>query len=164
VVDFNTYERALRDFVSLDINGNLMRYGWTPAAPDPVDMSQSKQVPPSSGKAYGKHEDPRTINLQIENVMLGRSQFEVGEQVFLSATVSRASHLACYLSNATGGVIRLIPNPMSNRSQVGANQAIRLPDWMSPNPGYMIETASPGIEGVSPTAHREAETAKAHRG
>ncbi len=125
-----------------------MRYGWTPAAPDPVDMSQSKQVPPSSGKAYGKHEDPRTINLQIENVMLGRSQFEVGEQVFLSATVSRASHLACYLSNATGGVIRLIPNPMSNRSQVGANQAIRLPDWMSPNPGYMIETASPGIEGV----------------
>mgnify|MGYP000163740033 CR=1 FL=1 len=148
VVDFNTYERALRDFVSLDINGNLMRYGWTPAAPDPVDMSQSKQVPPSSGKAYGKHEDPRTINLQIENVMLGRSQFEVGEQVFLSATVSRASHLACYLSNATGGVIRLIPNPMSNRSQVGANQAIRLPDWMSPNPGYMIETASPGIEGV----------------
>ena len=148
VVDFNTYERALRDFVSLDINGNLMRYGWTPTASDPVDMSQSKQAPPSSGKAYGKHEEPRTINLQIENVMMGRSQFEVGEQVFLSATVSRASHLACYLSNATGGVIRLIPNPMSNRSQVGANQAIRLPDWMSPNPGYMIETASPGIEGV----------------
>lgn len=79
---------------------------------------------------------------------MGRSQFEVGEQVFVSATVSRASHLACYLSNATGGVIRLIPNPMSNQSQVSANQAIRLPDWMSPNPGYMIETASPGTEGV----------------
>ena len=148
VVDFNTYERALRDFVSLDMNGNLMRYGWTPTASDPVDMSQSKQVPASSGKTYGKHEGPRNINLQIENVMLGRSQFEVGEQVFVSATVSRASHLACYLSNATGGVIRLIPNPMSNRSQVSANQAIRLPDWMSPNPGYMIETASPGTEGV----------------
>jgi hypothetical protein len=147
-VDFNTYERALRDFVSLDMDGNLMRYGWSPTTPDPVDMRNSKQVATSSGKAYGKNEGPRTINLQIENVMMGRSQFEVGEQVFVSATVSRASHLACYLSNATGGVIRLIPNPMSNQSQVSANQAIRLPDWMSPNPGYMIETASPGTEGV----------------
>ncbi len=148
VVDFSTYERALRDFVSLDMNGNLMRYGWSTTASDPVDMSNSKQTAAGSGKTYGKHEGPRHINLQIENVMMGRTQFEVGEQVFVSATVSRASHLACYLSNATGGVIRLIPNPMSNRSQVTANQAIRLPDWMSPNPGYMIETASPGTEGV----------------
>ena len=148
VVDFNTYERALRDFVSLDMDGNLMRYGWSPTASDPVDMRNSKQVAASSGKSYGKNDGPRSINLQIENVMMGRSQFEVGEQVFVSATVSRASHLACYLSNATGGVIRLIPNPISNQSQVSANQAIRLPDWMSPNPGYMIETASPGTEGV----------------
>jgi len=148
VVDFNTYERALRDFVSLDMNGNLMRYGWSTKDANPLDMRNSKQLAASSGKAYGMSEGPRAINLQIENVMMGRSQFEVGEQVFLSATVSRASHLACYLSNATGGVIRLIPNPVSNRSQVSANQAIRLPDWMSPNPGYMIETTAPGTEGI----------------
>jgi hypothetical protein len=148
VVDFSTYERALRDFVSLDMSGNLMRYGWSTKDASPLDMKNSPQIATNSGRAYGMNQGPRAINLQIENVMMGRSQFEVGEQVFLSATVSRASHLACYLSNATGGVIRLIPNPMSNRSQVTANQAIRLPDWMSPNPGYMIETTAPGTEGV----------------
>jgi hypothetical protein len=34
------------------------------------------------------------------------------------------------------------------RGYVSANQAIRLPDWMTPNPGYVIETAGAGTEAV----------------
>jgi hypothetical protein len=114
----------------------------------------------SSGKSYNQFEGPRTIDLQIENVMLGRTNFEVGEQVFLSAIVSRNAFLACYLSNATGGVIRLVPNPVSSRGQVSANQAVRLPDWMSPNPGFVIETASSGTEGILCVATDDDVTAK----
>lgn len=148
VVDFVTYERALRDFVSLDEKGNLVRYGWRSTQSDPTLMAWDDATPlPSSRKAYGMASVPRTLNLQIENVMNGRSQFEVGEQVFISATVSRNAYVACYLSNASGSVIRLLPNAMA-RAYVSANQAIRLPDWMTPNPGYVIETAGPGTEAV----------------
>lgn len=148
VVDFSTYERALRDFVSLDEKGNLVRYGWRSTQPDPISMAWNDSIPlPSSRKAFGMPSASRTLNLQIENVMNGRTQFEVGEQVFISATVSRNAYVACYLSNASGSVIRLLPNTMA-RAYVSANQAIRLPDWMTPNPGYVIETAGPGTEAL----------------
>jgi hypothetical protein len=31
---------------------------------------------------------------------------------------------------------------------VSAAQAIRIPDWMSPNPGFMLDAGVPGTEGV----------------
>ena len=90
--------------------------------------------------------------------MLERSAFEVGEQVFLSATVSRASYLQCFLADATGTVIRLLPNQANTTGWVSANQAIRIPDWMSPNPGFIMDAASPGTEGVACFATDEDST------
>ena len=148
VVDFATYERSLRDFVSLDAKGNLVRYGWRSTQVDPIPLPMDAALPtPSSRQTLGSSAPQRTLNMQIENVMNGRSQFEIGEQVFISATVSRNAYVSCYLSNASGSVIRLLPNDMA-RAYVPANQAIRLPDWMAPNPGYVIETAGSGTEGL----------------
>lgn len=148
VIDFSTYERALRDFVALDESGNLLRYGWRATDAEPITMTVQDAIPtPQSLRAYGMPPSARTIDLQIENVMNGRTQFEVGEQIFLSATVSRNAYVACYLANARGAIVRLLPNVLS-RTYLTANQALRLPDWMSPNPGYVIETAGTGTEAV----------------
>lgn len=148
VIDFTTYERALRDFVSLDDNGVLLRYGWRSTHTEPMPVAADASVAaPRSQRVYGMAAVARAVDLQIENVMNGRSQFEVGEQIFLSATVSRSAYLACYLAYASGSVIRLIPNAVS-QAYITANQALRLPDWMSPNPAYVIETAGPGTEAV----------------
>ena len=107
---------------------------------------------------YGAAPPPRRIDLQIENVLLERSAFEVGEQIFLSATVSRASYLQCYLADATGTIIRLLPNQANPTGWVSASQAIRIPDWMSPNPGFIMDAASPGTEGVACFATDEDST------
>lgn len=147
VVDFNTYERALRDYVALNAQGQLVRYGWMSQSAEPQTIDKDVTLPsPVSEKTYGADEAPRSIDLQIENILMGRQQFEVGEQVFLSLTVSRQSHLACYLASAAGQVMRLLPNAVTPNAQITANQAIRLPDWMSPNPGYVLETSGPGQE------------------
>ena len=160
-VNFPTYERVLRDFVALDANGQLTRYGWMSQDPTPVQPLDDPELPiPSSGLAYGARTPARTIDLQIENVLLGRSVFEVGEQVFLSATVSQASHMACYLSDSGGNVMRLIPNPIATQAVVPGNQAVRIPDWMSPNPGFVLATTAPGQEGVLCAATGEDVTAK----
>lgn len=161
VVDFPTYERALRHFVGLSADGTLARIGWASSHADPVpnataDSGVSDAVALGMGMnsnsnttKYGDPSPARSINLQIENVLLERTAFEVGEQVFLSATVSRASYLQCYLADATGTVIRLLPNQANTTGWVSANQAIRIPDWMSPNPGFIMDAASPGTEGVA---------------
>ncbi|MBU1354012.1 MAG: DUF4384 domain-containing protein [Gammaproteobacteria bacterium] len=166
VVDFPTYERALRNFVSLSADGTLARIGWESTHAEPVATAPE---PPATAAAsetsggastvaaagmtqalqYGAAPIERTISLQIENVLLDRTAFDVGEQIFLSATVSRASYLQCYLADATGTVIRLLPNKANPTGWVSANQAVRIPDWMSPNPGFIMDAASPGTEGVA---------------
>lgn len=168
VVDFPTYERALRHFVGLSGDGTLVRVGWSttdalPVLPTSEQATGETALPiptPVAGvPAFGATAPPRTIDLQIENIMMERTAFEVGEQIFLSATVSRASHLNCYLAEATGTLIRLLPNSANPSGWVSANQAVRIPDWMSPNPGFIMDAASPGVEGVACFATDEEATA-----
>ena len=165
VVDFPTYERVLRNFVGLSPDGTLARIGWntTSAEPATVPTPAEAVLPPvvaTSSLMYGASPTERSIDLQIENVMLDRTAFEVGEQIFLSATVSRASYLQCYLADATGTVLRLLPNQTNRTGWVSANQALRIPDWMSPNPGFVMDAASPGREGVACFATDEDSTGK----
>jgi hypothetical protein len=150
VVDFPTYERALRNFVGLGVDGKLARVGWLSNSAVPVAAAS---LPATSGATdevlYGSPAKPTHIDMQIENTVVDKSVFESGQQIFLSATLSRASHLYCYLSEAGGNVIRLLPNATNPSSLVSANLAIRIPDWMSPTPGFVLDTGVPGTETVS---------------
>ena len=163
-VDFATYERALRHFVRLSPDGTLARVGWDSGHARPIEVAAVASVgdvpvaAAPAGPRYGAPAPARTIDLQIENVLLDRTAFEVGEQIFLSATVSRASYLQCYLADATGTIIRLLPNKANSTGWASANLAIRIPDWMSPNPGFIMDAASPGTEGVACFATDEDST------
>ena len=44
--------------------------------------------------------------------------------------------------------MRLLPNAISPRAVLSAGQTLRMPDWMSPNPGFAIDAAAPGKEGL----------------
>jgi len=149
VLDFPTYEKALGGFVGLDAQGRLARIGWTPnsasplPAPPPAEVAAAQPVAPLDGPPQ-----PRRINLQIENVMTGREAFEPGEQIFLSATVSRASYLYCYMWEERGIVMRLTPNDVNRENSVPAGLAARLPDWMSPSPAFVLDGGGPGHQGV----------------
>jgi len=100
---------------------------------------------------------PWAINLQIENPQPAgeRPAFSEGEQIFLSATVSRSSHLYCYFADSSGAVMRLLPNLLQPNALVSANQAIRIPDWMAPNPGFILDAGRPGREAVMCLATHE---------
>jgi Domain of unknown function (DUF4384) len=151
VVDFPTYERALRNFVAIGKDGAFVQVGWTPtnASPAPASQALARVTIPGSTRAlvpYGGPAAPRVIDLQIENVLVGRTAFEVGEQIFLSATVSRASYLYCFLHDATGKVLRLLPNGTNPNALLSANLATRIPDWMSPTPGFIMDAMAAGTE------------------
>ncbi len=151
VVDFPTYERALRNFVVMGQDGKLQQIGWTAGNASPVASSTPglrRPEHPYGPAAYGAAAPPRKIDLQIENVLVGRTSFEVGEQIFLSATVSRASYLYCFLHEASGKVMRLLPNKTNPNALISANQAIRIPDWMSPSPGFIMDASSMGTDRV----------------
>lgn len=152
VVDFPTYERALRHFVTLGKDGALARIGWSTGSATPLADASGYRRPGGANaygpSAYGAAAPPRKVDLQIENVLVGRSAFDIGEQIFLSATLSRASHLYCFLQEAGGRVLRLLPNATNPNALLSANQAIRIPDWMSPTPGFIMDASATGTERV----------------
>ena len=143
-LDFPTYERALRNFVALDETGALTRVGWATSAPQEVTAADGSSSNPLLAAA------PWMLDMQIENPQpVGeRPAFTEGEQVFLSATVSRTSYLYCYFSDSSGKVMRLLPNALTPSALVQANQAIRIPDWMAVNPGFILDAGAPGVEAV----------------
>ena len=150
VVDFATYERALRNFVSLNANGQLLQVGWSAAGGTPAVATTTQAVPGSTypKATLGASALPRVVQLQLKNPLVGRSAFEVGEQIFLSASLSRASYLYCFLHEAGGTVMRLLPNATNPSALISANNAIRIPDWMSPTPGFIMDATSAGTEQV----------------
>lgn len=130
VIDFPTYERVMRNYTKLDTDGKLVPVDWTP-----------------SGEL--KLADvPRSMDLQIKNVQLDKTSFEVGDQIFLSTSVSRASHVYCYLQEATGNMLRLLPNATNTESLMTADVSVRIPDWINPKPGFILDAAAPGNEYV----------------
>lgn len=142
-VDFQTYEAALGNFVALSEDGSLARVGWTSAGLKQPTEDQRAGLAVATSV-------PWAIDMQIENPQpVGqRPAFTEGEQIFLSATVSRASHLYCYFGDSSGSIMRLLPNMLQPHSLVSANQAIRIPDWMAPNPGFILDAGRPGSEAV----------------
>jgi len=136
-ISFNVYERALRDFVAVGEDGQLTRVGWTE-----LDNGQAKPV-------------PLAINMQIENTVKDRTAFPPGTNIFASVTVSRAAHLFCYLNDANGNVVKLLPNLLHPDSLVSANQAIRLPDWMVPYPAFVLTSGKQGSEALMCVASNE---------
>ena len=161
IVDFATYERALRDFVSLNSNGQLLQVGWsttgnitsvaagtTTSAVAAADGTRLVPGSPYRKATLGAPALPHRLELQLENPLVGRPAFEVGEQIFLSASLSRASYLYCFLHEAGGTVMRLLPNATNPSALISANAAIRIPDWMSPTPGFIMDATSAGTERV----------------
>ena len=152
VVDFQTYERSLRNFVTLGADGKLAQIGWSSTNAQPLGtvVASARRSPMAAASTeYGGKPPLRVIDMQIENVLLDRSAFEVGEQVFLSATLSRSSYMYCFMQEAAGSVVRLLPNVTNPNALLSANQAIRIPDWMSPTPGFIMDATSPGTERVA---------------
>ena len=156
-MDFRTYERALNRFVVLDNSGHLQQIGWTPSGPSggaQESKTYAAYLPVKGSKELqlsSQTPADREIDLQIKNP-LGPGEkptFEVGEQVFAAATVSRASHVYCFFNDAAGNVMRLTPNNVNPNSLQTANQVLRLPDWLVPNPAFIMDASQPGTERLA---------------
>ncbi len=169
-IGFELYERLMRDYVNVDMQGKFNRIGWEQKPESALaqirDALSSIEIPkvvmdlvtPSNQK--GSTETTAAVNrieMKIENLpspsnRMGTS-FEVGEQLFMSAVLGQTAHMWCYYEDALGDTMRIYPNTTHRHSLTQANRAIRLPDWMNPNPGFYIEATDPGMEQVTCFSH-----------
>jgi hypothetical protein len=155
VLDFTTFESALRGFVAVDSAGALQRVGWTVNASVPATGVASNNTNPITNPITNPSDTPNeppapllALDMQIENLGPDKSSFESGQQIFASAVLNRAAYLQCYLIEAQGNIVRVLPNATNPNALMSAQQAIRIPDWMAPNPGFVMDAGSPGTESL----------------
>ncbi len=142
VVDFSSFERALRGFVAVGEDGNLTRVGWAHTTKPTTSTTATSANLTSDAQTL-------TIDLQIKNIAVDKTSFETGQQIFASAVLNRAAYMHCYLIESGGNMVRLLPNSSNPNAKLSANQAIRIPDWMAPNPGFVVDAGSPGNEALT---------------
>lgn len=169
-IGFELYERLMRDFVIVDMQGKFIRIGWeqkpVSALSQIRDALSSVEIPKVFLGVAETSKDltdtnaivrANRIEMKIENLpspsnRMGTS-FEVGEQLFMSAVLGQTAHMWCYYEDALGDTMRIYPNSTHRHSLTQANRAIRLPDWMNPNPGFYIEATDPGTEQTMCFSH-----------
>ena len=150
VVDFTTFERALRNFVAMGEDNQLQRVGWTAQATPSFDDSYSAHTSVTSTVVTitEPKADKLALDMQIENLGADKLTFESGQQIFASVVLNRAAYMHCYLIETEGNIVRLLPNSNNPNALMSANQAIRIPDWMAPNPGFVVDAGNPGNESL----------------
>ena len=170
-IGFELYERLMRDYVNVDPQGKFVRIGWEQKPATTLaqirDALSSIEIPKvinellsptvTSGSVTEAIASSNRIEMKIENIpspsnKMGTS-FEVGEQLFMSAVLGQTAHMWCYYEDALGSTMRIYPNSTHRHSLTQANRAIRLPDWMNPNPGFYIEASDPGAEQAMCFSH-----------
>lgn len=136
-IDFDVYERTLRDFVAVGPDGKLARIGWAE-----LGRAEVARV-------------PLTLDMQIENTVKDRTAFAPGTNIFASVALSRAAHLMCYVHDSNGNIVKLFPNMVQPESLVSSNLTIRLPDWMVPYPAFILSAGQRGHESLMCAASDE---------
>lgn len=142
---YESYERLMRDYVEIDSDGRLVRVGWSPAG---GDLARRTWPDPSAATAVGMTAAPQSqvADVQIANTQLVPGVFTAGERIYLTASTSVTSHMYCFYQDSSRRVTRLYPNMFQRSSLVQGNFAVRMPDWLSTNPGFAVEANSAGRE------------------
>jgi hypothetical protein len=150
VVDFSTFERALRNFVAMGEDNQLQRVGWTANATPTfnVSVAANTSVTHTAVTMTEPKADKLALDMQIENLGADKLTFESGQQIFASVVLNRTAYMHCYLIETEGNIVRLLPNTTNPNALMSANQAIRIPDWMAPNPGFVMDAGNPGNESL----------------
>ena len=126
-ITFETFRNLFTDYVAIDDQGQLQRVGWDRI--EPVGQ-------------------PLTLELDIANQKFVAGEFDHGERIYLTATLSREAHLYCFYQDTKGRVSRLFPNPFQRDGAVPGNRLLRIPDWLVMNPGFSLRAGAPGLEAM----------------
>lgn len=147
MINFESYERLIGDYVSVDSEGRFVRAEWLKALHEGSSNdkhnkvgSNSDLVPPQAP------EQPQPVTVTL---LPSRADglYRVGDHVDLSISVSRGSYLRCYLQDADRIIAQIYPNRFQPTSFVVARQQVRVPGEASKT-GFVLEMEKEGTEQV----------------
>lgn len=119
-INFESYERLMKNYVRVDANGNLKKVGLEPSG-DPNDEENE----PREGYPYLNSDKDSPIDV---NIKLNKSTYRRGENLQVEVGVDRDSaYLACFYQDAKKVINQIYPNPLQKETMISENNPLKIP-------------------------------------
>lgn len=176
-LDFETYEKLVRDYVVYDGAGSFVRIGWS------RERRASDLTDPDRGHARGGAarvaDNPaytpqaaaarlrvpaidapvaRPVGLRV-SIGAPEREFAVGESLVTTVSVDRQAWVYCYYRDARRRMTQIFPNPAQNRLPLQGGRFVQIPDTSAAT-GFSIELERAGVEAVACLASEQDVFAK----
>ena len=116
-INFESYERLMKNYVKTDANGNFKKVGLEP--------SNDKEDQPRDGYPVLNSDKDAPINVGIN---LNKSTYRRGDKLELDINVDRDStYLACFYQDASKSITQVYPNPVQEGSVTSKNNPLKIP-------------------------------------
>lgn len=116
-INFESYERLMKNYVKTDANGNFKKVGLEP--------SDDKEDQPRGGYPVLNSDKDAPINVGIN---LNKSSYRRGDTLELDVNVDRDStYLACFYQDASKSITQIYPNPVQGESITSKNNSLKIP-------------------------------------
>ncbi|WMY72941.1 DUF4384 domain-containing protein [Buttiauxella selenatireducens] len=149
IPNFETYEKIMRHYVTIDNNGRFKSIGWDDSEKRNKD---NDNIWPDSKT---NETNPLMINVELQPE---RKEYSVNENIAFSVQVNREAWLYCYYKNSNGVLTKIYPSVFQSAPKVDASRLHTIP----PNNNadlFALTMSKPGQESVlcAATAQKLAE-------
>lgn len=116
-INFESYERLMKNYVKTDANGNFKKVGLEP--------SDDKEDQPRDGYPVLNSDKDAQINVGIN---LNKPTYRRGDKLELDVNVDRDStYLACFYQDTSKSITQVYPNPVQGESITSKNNPLKIP-------------------------------------
>ncbi|WP_244149150.1 MULTISPECIES: DUF4384 domain-containing protein [Rodentibacter] len=136
-INFESYERLMKNYVRVDANGNFKKVGL-----EPSNDADDKDNEPREGYPYLNSDKDSPINVGMK---LNKSAYRKGDNLQLEVDVDHDSaYLACFYEDAKKSITQIYPNPMQKEGMISKNNSLKVPN----SDAFSISLNEKGKESV----------------
>lgn len=149
MVNFESYERLVADYVVVDSAGRFVRAEWLKAMHEGSKPDFRWSAHKTSDSTLAPPQAPDKPAPLTVSMMPSRPDrlYRVGDLLDLAISVSRGSYLRCYLQDVERRIAQIYPNRFQPTDYVPGRRAIRVPGDAGVT-GFVLEFEKEGTERV----------------
>jgi peptidoglycan hydrolase-like protein with peptidoglycan-binding domain len=142
-LNFETYERLMKNYVASDGGNGFVRIGWGNAA----TSGGAFATVPRAGAPEFASAQVQPIGVRI-SLPRRENRFQLGDSLLLNVSLSETAWLYCYYQDAKGQISQVYPSSFQPTEPVQANRSVLIPDITNPN-SFSIDLTRAGKEAAT---------------
>ncbi len=137
-INFESYERLMKNYTKVDASGNIKKSGMETKSSSKDDDENT----PRGGYPYFNADTTSPIKLGITG---HKSSYQVGDKLVFDVTSDKEmTHVSCFYQDSQNSIAQIYPNPLQAETTVSPNSPLRLPDENA----FSLDLSNKGREGV----------------